>query len=80
MAGVFNKIAGVLGFANEAEDLEEDYDSFDEYGYDDDSDDFRSSYSGSDNNVTGFSDYNRRATSEPYRFGASSSQQNQRST
>ncbi len=77
MAGVFNKLAGVLGFANEAEDLEEDYDDFDDYGYEDDSDGFRSSYSGSDSQVTGFSDYNRRATSEPYRFGAAS-QQNQR--
>ncbi|MBQ1367761.1 MAG: cell division protein SepF [Firmicutes bacterium] len=74
MAGVFNKLAGVLGFANEAEDLEEDYDDFDDYGYEDDSDGFRSSYSGSDSQVTGFSDYNRRATSEPYRFGASSQQ------
>ena len=75
MSGVFNKLAGVLGFANEAEDLEDDYDNFDEYGYEDDNDDFGSSYSGSDSRVTGFSDYNRsRATSEPYRFGASSSQ------
>ena len=35
MSGVFNKLAGVLGFSNEAEDLDDDYDSYDEYGYDD---------------------------------------------
>jgi len=75
MSGVFNKLAGVLGFSNEAEDLDDDYDSYDEYGYDDDSDDFHSSYNNSGynnsgysnsgynnsgSNITGFSDYNRR--------------------
>ena len=28
MSGVFNKLAGVLGFSNEAEDLDDDYDSY----------------------------------------------------
>lgn len=75
MSGVFNKLAGVLGFSNEAEDLEDDYDSYDEYGYDDDNDgyqpsyqsSYQSSYNNSGSNITGFSDYNRRPSDNSYR-------------
>ena len=73
MSGVFGKLAGVLGFSNEAEQLEDDYDAYDEYGYDDDSDGFDSSYSysNSNNNITGFSDYNRRGSTDNYRSSSS---------
>ena len=36
MSSVFGKLAGVLGFSNEAEELDDEYDYSDDYDYEDD--------------------------------------------
>ena len=81
MSSVFGKLAGVLGFSNEAEELDDEYDYSDDYDYEDDGfDNYQSNtYTPSNgfrqDNITGFDTYRAQESARaPQAFGGSRQQ------